>query len=594
MYVIPMKYVSISPYKPVCINASLTDVIKFHEDTISFISFLSLLIPLVLKQRFNIHFSKSKFNIITKEEFQSLRTAFINVLKNIKCTNIKMLVPVLSYSKILDTPNLTDTLQEFFKLNKEKIKKGFKKEPLTEINRIINMFKTKEIKNSTKNHITTLSRYLPNTKIKNLLKSIEGFSDDTVFDNFEDAKRTFIKFLKKNFNQETILTPDQARKVRDKNPDLYKEYNKLHGNRKKLAKQVLENVWNEEEYELLDVKEAKKLLKELDIPNPIDKGFVGKVGLSTSPTGLFDYYTIYGKKLNTVPGVNVVMNPNYTKDDLCNYCTCEPQGVSTRKARNSKPVYIYTEDYARRSLERKHNTVKTLDFKKLLELRRKYLNDIQPIIQGSFTNKNIAALVTAVIDITCGRIGNLSESLENGVYGISSLKLKHLSFGKVSLKDGIKKSVGLQYVGKDSVNQKHIITNPTIIKAIKVLTINKKSNDFIFSKHGNDPITETMVNKYIKDIGFPKGFTAHTFRKYHANRIFNKYTQGIDGDPIKVFDNAVNNVAKKLGHLPSNSIKSYIDTDLINDYFNSHDVEVPKKVRNVLEKMNRLKTTNEE
>lgn len=561
---------------------ALHDVIRYNEhDAMHIINFLSILLPIVLYTRFDKKFKMSKLKAITKEEYSIYRENFRNELIRLKCTQLNKLAKCLKYNDILEcNPDTLDTLQEFFKLNKDKIKYKTR-DPKTEINGLVNFFKIKELKDSHIKRISNLSRYIPDIKIKNLLKSIEGFTHNQVDADYQESNRVLIKFLRKKFNQDTLLTPEQAREVRDNYPEVYKKYNKLKGDRAKLAKQVLENVWEQEGYDLVDVKIAKQILNELGIPNPIDKGYRGKVGLSTSPTGLFTYYTIYGKELNTVPGVDVVMNPNYTKDDLVNYCTCSPQGVSTRKARDSKPIYVYTKDYYKKSLEKKHSKVTDMTPEKMKELRKKYINDYLPILSGSITPQSIKALITAVIDTTCGRIGNAQESLKFGVFGIHTLQCRHILFSKDMSKAKI------EYDGKDSVHQVHIVSNPQIIKALKMLKSNKKPNDFIFSVHGKNPLPEDAINKYIKSVGFP--FTAHGFRKYHANRIFKKYTQDIGSDPVKTFDFAVDHVAKKLGHLPMNSIKSYIDIDLIKNYFKDNDVQPPKKVLKVLQLMERDK-----
>jgi len=203
-------------------------------------------------------------------------------------------------------------------------------------------------------------------------------------------------------------------------------------------------------------------------------------------------------------------------------------------------------------------------------------------------NKALAALVTAVIDDTAGRIGSNKDSEEQGVYGIHNLLAKF-----ITIKDN--DTAVLSYTGKKKVKQKHIITNPKIVKALKKLKAIRKPNEHIFSKNGGAPISAGFINSYMKEIGIP--FSAHRFRNFHANRIFREVIEQnkdkISKQPMKVFDKAVDAVATKLGHERTNSIKTYIDSDLILDYFDKAGIEPPKIVKKVKQLVNLKENTEE-
>ena len=138
---------------------------------------------------------------------------------------------------------------------------------------------------------------------------------------------------------------------------------------------------------------------------------------------MFRYFTRYGKELENVPGAGVKMNPLYNEDDDTYYCTGYPQQNVTNNT-----YWFYTKDYRRRSLEAKHAKAKKLaNDLNITDLRKVYYEDLKPIVgrKHELTPKAIAALVTAVIDDTAGRIGN-SGIERNGVYGIHNLQCENL------------------------------------------------------------------------------------------------------------------------------------------------------------------------
>lgn len=562
------------------IDCSFQDTLK-DEKALNIILFLSALLPSYLNINFGTNYNKELFKTILNEAiYNELLENFIGTLKELKVPGLAKIQTALKYnvSKLETDKDTYDKLKKFLYENKIKLKK-LSVPLLRDINRIIKIYNVSEFTDKEVKVLQELTRYLPNTHLKRYIKTIDGLGSSSTLSSLAVTSGEYNNALKKYFG---TLTPtsDQIKNLKDTNLDQYRDYQKLSTELKKKAKLALEDVWDDRGFDKVeDVNKVKELLSELQIKDPIDKGFEGKVALSPSPSILFTYYTKYGKELENIPGSNVRMNPNYTEDDDTFYCIGYPQQNFT-----DNEYRFYTKDYRRRSLRRKHDKAEELANKLDIEaLRSQYRKDFEPIISDhDLSNKAIAALVTAIIDDTAGRIGNTSESEKNGVYGIHNLLGKHL----IIKKDG--SSAILAYNGKKNVAQKHVITNPLIVEALKYLKSIRKSNQHLFSRTGEKPVSSSYINGYMKDLGFPD--TAHGFRKFHANRIFNevidKNKDKIKRKPIEVFDKAVGEVAKKLGHQPINSIKSYINSDLIKDYFqNKAQVQPPKSVQKVLDLM---------
>lgn len=559
--------------------AALKDVLEDDQDANNVITFLGYLLPTLIgifhEGEYNANLTKT---LLSKSNYTVLADNFVQSLQNLKFPRISYVQSLLKYNltKIKSDDNFYVELNDYLQTYKAKFKK-LDIASLREVNKLLAIFNADELSDNNWKNIQELSRSTKDSHLRQYLKSLDSIDYNTSLSSLDTSVKELQNISKKLFK--TINPSDeQLKELKEKSPDKYKEYRKYVLQQKKDAKIALEDSWDERGLNVPeDVKIVKKLLKELKIPDPIDPGYVGKVAIGPSPSVLFTYYTKYGKELENVPGSQVRMNPKYTEDDNTFYCIGLPQQNFT-----NKEYRFYTKDYRKKSLRTKHSKAEKLAHEIDIEkLRAIYRKDFAPLLSNPEkpTIKSIAALVTAILDETAGRIGNTGESEKNGVYGIHNLLSKH-----VTIRDG--KAI-LSYNGKKNVHQRHIIEEPKIVKALTYLKSIRKPSQYIFSVNGSRPVSSSYINNYLKDLGFPD--TAHGFRKYHANRIFNEVINSnlaaIKRNPLKVFDKAVDEVAKKLGHQPSNSIKSYIDNDLIRDYFDRTGATPPKIVKRLFELM---------
>jgi len=174
------------------------------------------------------------------------------------------------------------------------------------------------------------------------------------------------------------------------------------------------------------------------------------------------------------------------------------------------------------------------------------------------------------------------------VFGLHILLKKHLKITS--------SGITISYQGKDKVIQSHKVSDPVIVSLLKKLMEKSKANDHIFVRKDGKPFSEKAINEYLLSIGFPDTF--HLIRKYHGNRIFAEALVRVRGkfdkDKAKnLFYSMVDAVAKELGNTRGASMRSYINVNLIIQFWNKVKQPMPKDVATTVRK-NTLKRIDEE
>ena len=211
---------------------------------------------------------------------------------------------------------------------------------------------------------------------------------------------------------------------------------------------------------------------------------------------------------------------------------------------------------------------KKIEHVKKLEKSLSRLKDkINKDLKSDDIQTRLTALIVGLIDKTYERVGN-DESAENGHYGITGLKVKHLTFG-----DG---KVTLQYVGKSGVKHKKQINNKPIVDALKNSIKNKDKDDYIFYKDGTK-LNGVHVNKYLE----PFKITAKDIRCFYANKIMRQILKRIRNEKGKLptdkkeknklkdkeFKEALEETAKIIGHESATLKKHYLLPNFADDLY---------------------------
>src|SRR5271157_5106203 len=164
-------------------------------------------------------------------------------------------------------------------------------------------------------------------------------------------------------------------------------------------------------------------------------------------------------------------------------------------------VWRYGPESIKARWKEKIEKLKRLE-KNIGKLRTQYEKDLST---DDLRTRAEAAIV-GIMDDTSQRIGNEDSVKEHGTYGISTLKVKHLTFS------GNKTT--FKFVGKDQVKQDTETSNPKITKVLKELVKSKKDDDFVFEIDGTK-IWDRSINRYLS----PFDISAKDIRGFQANRI---------------------------------------------------------------------------
>lgn len=543
------------------------------------ITYLSCIIPSMLKEAYGVPYNKAleKKLIGTAPHYNEILEKFLEGLSNLEIKNTDKLGSLLSFSKFPFGPEIWEKLSKFIYNSRAIFKKNMSLDGWNYLKRLFNIMANPELDEDDLLFLKQKSVYIPDKLLSKFLHSLE--TDIEKADGskqLEIARKSEAALTKKYFKTDNP-SAETLKEFQTNYPEKYKEYKKAVTATKKAAKAVVEEEFQKNDYDIIDVSIARSILRKHGIPDPIDANFIGKVGLGTTPSMLFSFYTKYGKLLDSVIRNNVVMNPKYTKEDNTYYCTHLPF-----ISKNGVPVKIYSTDHWKQSHERLYNGLRE-SLNVLEDVRTQFSTDVKPILNGKFNSTNaIAALICKVIDETAGRIGNSDSETKMNTYGIHNLLVKHAR----KLRNGYI----LRYIGKKGIPQAHKVEDPITVKALDKLLEGRKPSQYIFSKTGENPLSPTTVASYLKSTGFP--CSPHMFRKIWAAKIFNELAfKGLkskmtEKQAKEKFLSVVEAVAKKLGQTEKNtSIKSYIDPLLMKKFWDTVGHKPPAPVQKAIDQM---------
>lgn len=212
--------------------------------------------------------------------------------------------------------------------------------------------------------------------------------------------------------------------------------------------------------------------------------------------------------------------------------------------------------------------IKVRDQKKIERVQRleQSIGQLKKQVSKDLKSKDqktrMIALIVRLIDSTYERVGN-EESADNGHYGITGLRKKHITFnnGEAIIK----------YIGKSGVQQEKRVNDSSTISALKEAVQDKGNEDRIFNSDLGK-ITRKHVNKYLE----PFQITSKDIRGFYANKVMKQVLNDIKKkrknnfpDNIKdrnklqdeEFKKALEETAKIIGHKPSTLRTHYLLPD---------------------------------
>lgn len=436
---------------------------------------------------------------------------------------------------------------------------------------------------------------------RRLEKSVSSFNEPLLNAQFTEevgSQKPAIKALntlvkKLTGKPHTNLPVEKALGIKQKHPELYKEYNRLRREFNGVWKDALKTLVRKSGESTVDIKDAIKFFKENNLQYTLPNGFVGRIDDQGK------LYTTTGKLINGVPNImfpNVEMNPNYDPkaDDSWVFMAV--------KANGEKGNYFYTTSYRKQANQQKFMNVDQLKTQ-IKGIRNKWLPFMR---KGVDTYQGVASTILEILLQYSARIGSKgNEAAGSPTYGIATLTCSHVK--------PVQGGLALTYKGKDGVSQRHVI-KPTTDPIRKIVYQNllqlikgKKPSENVFTfpgiRGGNRIVTGSMVNRFFRALG-AKDVTIHKLRTLRGTMLFQKL---MDDRSAKLFERKMPmsekqareefmkiavEVGKALGHVRNTpdgtkftgatALNSYIEPGILLSYWQKAGYRPPKFLEKLL------------
>jgi DNA topoisomerase-1 len=221
--------------------------------------------------------------------------------------------------------------------------------------------------------------------------------------------------------------------------------------------------------------------------------------------------------------------------------------------------YKYTQSFIQSGAEQKY---KNLVF--LIE----HIDIINQRSKRDLKSGNENAIIIRILLECYLRIGSKHGVNNYDHYGISTLKKKHIRFGKIN---GTQVCY-ISFVGKKGVLNECVLKEKGVVSKLKDIYLSTKKNDFLFNE-----ATPASVNAYLQDI-YPI-LSSKMIRTYGANYLLLKSLRNIDPKLIqkserqkKIFLNShIEKVACTLQNTKTILKNSYIIPELMKRFMVNHD-----------------------
>lgn len=176
--------------------------------------------------------------------------------------------------------------------------------------------------------------------------------------------------------------------------------------------------------------------------------------------------------------------------------------------------------------------------------------------------ERLTALVVKIMDETGERVGN-DESADNGHFGVTGLKKKHIKVNGSNLK--------FKYTGKSGVEHEKEINDSTLANAMREAIKNSPS-EYVFETSDGFRIKNDRVNRYLNRFDVSaKDLRGYSANKWIITRLKSVKDREILGDAKKrktKFNEIVKDVAEKVGHGRATLKKHYLLPSLEREFIN--------------------------
>ncbi len=183
----------------------------------------------------------------------------------------------------------------------------------------------------------------------------------------------------------------------------------------------------------------------------------------------------------------------------------EPEGHVLARGTDARgrTQYMYHPEWSRISLVKKFDRMAA--FAKALPSIRKKIN--YTLNKDGWPQEKVIALIISILDQSAIRIGNKIYEKENGTYGLTTLRRKHLKLSK--------NGISFEFTAKGGLYRKVQIRGKKITRLIQECSELKGHEVFRYlDENGKSlPVYSQDVNEYLREIT-GESFTAKDFRTW--------------------------------------------------------------------------------
>jgi DNA topoisomerase-1 len=197
----------------------------------------------------------------------------------------------------------------------------------------------------------------------------------------------------------------------------------------------------------------------------------------------------------------------------------------------------------------------------------------------------VLATVVRLLDTTLIRIGNREYVRENGSFGLTTLRARHVGVNGAQIQ--------FHFRGKGGIVHRVVLAEPKLARVVRRLLDLPGQELFRYLDEGGQlrTIDSTDVNDYLREIA-GEDFTAKDFRTWYATRAA---LAALERCPAQTKTEAraqlkrvLCEVAKTLGNTPTICRKSYVHPFVIESYLAGGLALAPNAPRSVNERLFRL------
>ncbi|VXC07990.1 DNA topoisomerase [Flavobacterium sp. 9AF] len=273
----------------------------------------------------------------------------------------------------------------------------------------------------------------------------------------------------------------------------------------------------------------------------------------------FQYFDEDGKKITNQKLLNrfrkLIIPPMWTDVYICKWDDGHIQAIG-RDAKGRKQ-YIYHSAFEKKQQEEKFAKMK--DFGTALEsFRKKVIADVQT---KKWDKDKIIALLILILDETGIRIGNKQYASQNGTFGLTTLRRKHMHFEENQIVFEYKgKSNKIRHVEIDDAILTKLIKKSSELPGYEIFRYKDESGCF----HAVD---SDEVNSYIHS-HMGEAFSSKDFRTWVATRLsvelYPYALEAIASSTKKKFSNTlIRMVADELGNTPTVCKSYYVHPSIL-------------------------------